>query len=57
MELLFPRTDGAVLVEFVLVVLILILTLAVVWRKRDTRALVASSGLLVLSLMALRAMH
>jgi len=57
MEFLLPRTDSAVLVELLVVLVVLAITLAIVWKRHDTRFLVASSGLLVLSLMALRAMH
>jgi len=57
LDLLLPRTDSAVLVEFIVVVVVLGIALALVWRRPDWRFLVASSGLLVLSLMALRAMH
>jgi len=57
MELLLPRTDGAVLVEFVVVIAVIGATLALVWRRHDWRLLVASSGLLLVALMALRAIH
>lgn len=56
-ELLLPRTDGAVLVEFLVVLVALAITLALVWRHPDWRFLVASSGLLVIGLMGLRALH
>lgn len=56
-ELLLPRTDGAVLVEFVVVIAVIGATLALVWRRPDWRFLVASSGLLLVALMALRSMH
>jgi len=56
-ELLLPRTDAAVLVEFVLVVVVLTVALTLVWRHREWRSLVAGSGLLLLGLMGLRVLH
>jgi len=57
MELLRPRTDAAVLVESVLVVVVLTVALALVRRHREWRSLVAGSGLLLLGLMGLRVLH
>ena len=57
MQLLLPRTDGAVLIEVIVVLVVTSITLTIVWRRRDLRLFVASAGLFLLALMALRALH
>jgi len=56
-HLLFPRTDAGVLIEVAVVVGFLGIMLAVFWRHSEGRLLVLGVGLLLLGLMALRAVH
>ena len=57
MELLLPRTDGGVLVQFVVAALVLATALFFVRRHRDVCVLVAGLGLTLAGWFALRAVH
>ncbi|MGH9207415.1 MAG: hypothetical protein ACRD1G_12785 [Acidimicrobiales bacterium] len=57
MSLLLPRTDAAVLVELVVVIVVVGTALGFWWGRPDVRLLVIGIGLLLLGLMGLRALH
>ena len=56
-QFLLPRTDGAVLVQVIVVGVVVAIACASVRRNRDWRTLVGGSGLLLLGLLGLRALH
>lgn len=57
LDLLLPKTDTAVLIQLVVVLLALGIALWRVWSNPDLRLLVIGTGLLVLGLMGLRSLH
>lgn len=57
LDLLLPKTDTAVLIQLVVVLLALGIALWRFWSNPDLRLLVIGAGLLVLGLMGLRSLH
>lgn len=57
LDLLLPKTDTAVLIQLVVVLVALGIALWRFWSNPDLRLLVIGTGLLVLGLMGLRTLH
>jgi hypothetical protein len=56
-ELLLPRTDGGVVVQFVIVTALFAMALWLVRRKPDARLLVIGLSLTAYGVMGVRALH
>ena len=56
-EILLPRTDAGVVVQFVLATLILSLVIWRLWKRKDARLFVIGLWLVTYAGMGLRALH
>jgi hypothetical protein len=57
LNLLLPETDGGVVAQLVLLLVIWSIALWRLWRRPDSRLVVLGAGVVALGLMGLRALH
>ena len=56
-DVLLPRTDGGVLAQVVLVLVLMAVTVVLAWRERSLVTLALGVGIFVLGLIGVRALH